>query len=91
MKVIQELQGNRPIIVRVFDELARQHGRAPHVQGHPARAHPHVRGRVGADQGQDLLRHDAKDEAESIDTDDILGNASPLNPKVLILNKSSIL
>lgn len=24
MKVIQELQGNRPIIVRVFDELARQ-------------------------------------------------------------------
>ena len=23
MKVIQELQGNRPIIVRVFDELAR--------------------------------------------------------------------
>lgn len=24
MKVIQELQGNRPIIVRIFDELARQ-------------------------------------------------------------------
>lgn len=63
MKVIQELQGNRPIIVRVFDELARQ--LAPRVFFTGVQMQANALGITGIAESNNRISNQLRNFAES--------------------------